>query len=365
MPQETSMPHQPVPPQIRPRLARLDGLRGLAALGVMLYHIAFYHPVIAALPFRPGPVLGWIATSGWSLVDLFFVLSGYVFAHVYGAPGLLRRPGAVGDFWVARLARLWPLHALTLGLVAVFAWGGRNDMPHLLLQLPLLQVLDIEALRSFNTVSWSLSIEIMAYALFVIGAWAGDRVLLWISVLAVVGSTWWLVIVGIPDGPWLGEVIPRGLLGFFMGQLLWRGRGWAARCPWPVPAMALAGALWLQRGNYSPLLPMGLLGWPAAVLLALRLPLLERGAIAWLGERSFGVYMVHLPIIRAIDATIMPHLRGAAGFWWGQAGSVIVVLLCADAAYRLVEMPARRAIRAAWAERSWTLPRISFSPRPS
>jgi len=142
------MPHQPVPPQIRPRLARLDGLRGLAALGVMLCHIAFYHPVIAALPFRPGPVLGWIATSGWSLVDLFFVLSGYVFAHVYGAPGLLRRPGA-------------------------------------------------------------------------------------------------------------------------------------------------------------------------------------------------------------------------AGFWWGQAGSVIVVLLCADAAYRLVEMPARRAIRAAWAGRSWTLPRISFSPRPS
>ena len=346
------MPHEPSAPRGRMRLARLDGLRGLAAMGVALHHTGYFHQgaaLFAAL--GAGGLAGWISVSGWSLVDLFFVLSGYVFAHVYGAPGQLRAPGAMADFWVARFARLWPLHVVILALVALFAWGGVNTLGRLLLHLTMLQGLAIGQPLSFNLAAWSISVEIMAYGVFAIGAWAGDRALLWISVLAVVGSAWWLAMVGIAGGPWLGEVIPRGLLGFFGGQLLWRGRAWGARCPWPVLIAVLAVALWLQRGDYSPLVPMGLLGWPAAVLLALRVPLLERGPIAWLGERSFGIYMVHLPILLGLISISGGWPAALASGPVQNALFLVSTLIAADLAFRLIEMPARRAIRAAWAGR--------------
>src|SRR5579864_1881132 len=92
------------------RLARLDGLRGIAATGVMLHHIfLFFFPWQFTIePFSQ--VASWIHDFGWSLVDLFFILSGYVFAHVYLRDNALRSKEGMATFWIARIARLWPLH---------------------------------------------------------------------------------------------------------------------------------------------------------------------------------------------------------------------------------------------------------------
>lgn len=84
----------------RVRLTRLDALRGLAAMGVVVYHMASWphlHPVLI-WPFH------WLFGWGWTLVDLFFVLSGYVFAHVYGAPQQLAVPAR----WQISGWRGWP-----------------------------------------------------------------------------------------------------------------------------------------------------------------------------------------------------------------------------------------------------------------
>jgi peptidoglycan/LPS O-acetylase OafA/YrhL len=66
------------------RLTRLDGLRGVAACGVVFtYHAS----LLFAGRQLPGAEwispLGWLRQWGWTFVDLFFVLSGYIFAHVY------------------------------------------------------------------------------------------------------------------------------------------------------------------------------------------------------------------------------------------------------------------------------------------
>ena len=80
------------------RLSQLDGLRGLAALVIMLYH--------TALVFRThGPFV-----RGYLLVDLFFLLSGFVLA-VSTEKKLNAGVGAL-EFTGKRFVRLWPLVAV-------------------------------------------------------------------------------------------------------------------------------------------------------------------------------------------------------------------------------------------------------------
>ncbi|SLJ86455.1 acyltransferase family protein [Novosphingobium mathurense] len=91
------------------RLTRLDGLRGLAACGVaFLYHTQQLFP--AGMHGDEPRLYHWIYDWGWTLVDLFFLISGYIFAHVClgqnageGSEPLTR--GRLADFAVARFAR--------------------------------------------------------------------------------------------------------------------------------------------------------------------------------------------------------------------------------------------------------------------
>jgi peptidoglycan/LPS O-acetylase OafA/YrhL len=69
------------------RIPCLDGLRGLAALGVVLFHFNVFFLPQARLPF---------VSKAYLAVDFFFMLSGFVMAHVYGR----------------LLAKNWRLHAL-------------------------------------------------------------------------------------------------------------------------------------------------------------------------------------------------------------------------------------------------------------
>ena len=105
-----------VPVVERQLIREIDALRGLAALGVS----AVFHIGYAVGTYRTGPLDGlpfftWLHDEGWTLVDLFFVISGFIFAHVYlDAAGKLREGVTARDFFVARFARLYPLH---LGVV--------------------------------------------------------------------------------------------------------------------------------------------------------------------------------------------------------------------------------------------------------
>src|SRR3981189_3074967 len=89
------------------RFEALDGWRGVAALSVALFHLsAAWH--LYSLP--------WIRHAGM-FVDLFFVLSGFVISHSYLEK--LTHPGAVPDFLIRRLGRVWPLHIFTLGILVL------------------------------------------------------------------------------------------------------------------------------------------------------------------------------------------------------------------------------------------------------
>lgn len=97
------------------RNPRLDGVRGLAILPVMIYHLTFFG--IATGPV--GEALTFLPSLGWTSVDLFFVLSGYLIT------GILRRTRGSGhyfrNFYARRALRIFPLYYATLFFFFVIA----------------------------------------------------------------------------------------------------------------------------------------------------------------------------------------------------------------------------------------------------
>lgn len=329
------------------RLTQLDGLRGLAACGIAF----LYHPQSlftgSALAGAPLPLV-WFQTWGWTMVDLFFLISGYVFAHVYlHGDGLTRQK--LSGFAAARVARLYPLHLLTLTLCAVlFAGDPANTTFAFAAHLLMLQAFVQPVAHTFDGPSWSISVEVVCYVLFAMAAVRGPRALRWITGLAILAALAHFIVQGRPGGPWVGDGVPRGLFGFFFGQMLWHLRGRLARTPALLLGCILAFGLVLDMGRMSSLLPLCLYAWPALLLLALRAPWMGSAPMRWLGDRSYTIYLVHYPLLLLAERWWAPFDGGVGTVWAVTAAFAASVLLVSDLCYRLFEMPARRAIKAAW-----------------
>ena len=124
------------------RLAPLDALRGLAALGVSVFsHYQHFGGDKATYPLNSLLVGHWVYENAWLFVDLFFLLSGIVLTYRYLEP--LGRGALDGRrFFGLRLSRLYPLHVATLGVCAAVEWTlmarhepaviyqGNNDLYH-------------------------------------------------------------------------------------------------------------------------------------------------------------------------------------------------------------------------------------------
>lgn len=337
------------------RLSQLDGLRGLAACGVAF----LYHPqalfTAAALANAPW-VLIWFQNWGWTLVDLFFLISGYIFAHVYlQVEGGITRE-RLGDFAVARVARLYPLHLLTLLLCAALFWmKPGNTAFAFAAHLLMLQAFVQPVAHTFDGPSWSISVEVVCYVLFALGARGGKRTLRRVGTIAVMVALLHFLLQGRPGGPWVGDGVPRGLLGFFMGQMLWHFRARLALVPIALLACVLVLGLALDMGRMSSLPPLCLLAWPALLLLTLRIRWMGSAPMRWLGDRSYAIYLTHYPMLVVLQRW-SPFDGGMTTVWAVTAAFAAAVLLVSDLCHRLVEVPARKAIRGTWQRRAAAVP---------
>lgn len=327
------------------RLGPLDGLRGIAALVIVLGYQA--QALFVAGSFDgAGSVVEWFHAWGWIFADLFFVISGFVFAHVYvGGRGLGSRDD-LASFIVGRIARLYPLHLLLLILCAGLYWSApQTSMPAFLAHLFMLQAVVQPAAQAFNASAWLLSAEAICCAFFAIALHAGRRSLAMVTVAAILVSTAFLFWRGLPGGPWNQDLVVRGLLGFFIGQTLWGRRVELRRVP-AVALVAIAAlGLALAMGQWSPIPALCLLVWPSLVLLALRVPLLESRPLIWLGDRSYVIFLLHLPLLDLI-VRITGKLEGGAPFILAATlGYGLAVLLLSEVVYRLAEVPTRRLVR--------------------
>jgi peptidoglycan/LPS O-acetylase OafA/YrhL len=88
------------------RIKPIDSLRGIAALGIALF---FHFGAYNSRTFSPNPIFDPIYNFGLSFVDLFFVISGFTFCHVY-LEKIITSKVAFLDFAWNRVSRLHPLH---------------------------------------------------------------------------------------------------------------------------------------------------------------------------------------------------------------------------------------------------------------
>ncbi|MDF3074858.1 MAG: acyltransferase 3 [Alphaproteobacteria bacterium] len=342
----------------REELPALTGLRILAALAVAIWHAGHFMPAMPA-----------VFNHFYLGVDLFFILSGFIIAHVYWRDFLQPTRQTYFRFLALRLARLWPAHVavilLLLAAIAAAALMGRGNAdwralaPEIGLHLLLAHNWGETRL---NFPSWSVSAEFFAYLLFPLQVMLFRRiehpVLLALSLPLAVLLCWLGITVAF--GAPLSHAGPiafiRVVCEFAMGVALWRlwQSGAADRLPstalvWPsLAGMILIAALtpsW-HALDYAIVLLMaplllGLAHQPGPGLLASR-------PMVYLGGISYSVYLMHWPadlVMRALVSWLSPLLDGRRQGWDIVAGSMLLALLGGGVLFHLVEKPARLFLR--------------------
>ncbi|MBU1323914.1 MAG: acyltransferase [Alphaproteobacteria bacterium] len=343
------------PADLRP----LTALRFVAAAWVVLY---------TCWPFLDVGFTPHLAAKGYLGVELFFVLSGFILSHVYLEAFGTRRFGYKGFLW-ARIARVYPLHLVTLlGVMALAIGAGLAgiamearviDWASLPANLLMLHAWGLAPEAAFNHPSWSISAEWFAYLTFpafAAAAWA-LRARPWLAVVAVAAALLALYVAfqNLAGFPLTQATIRWGALRivpcFALGCALYlvHRRGGVAR-PGLLSALALVlivAAASVQAWDGFIVLLGGMLILSLASLDNVRAgPLSSRFAV-WLGEISYALYMVLIPwTLVAVNG--LARLTGDADkvfslpIW---LGIVFGAVVAAAIAHHLVEKPARTWLR--------------------
>ena len=138
------------------RLSELDGLRGIAALAVVLYHYIYHYNNLYSHAF-PVPSFVQLGVYG---VNLFFMISGFV---IYWT---ISRSDQPFDFIFSRFSRLFPVYwcsvILTFTVVYFASLPGREqDLFTLLVNLSMIQ--EYLGFSHIDGVYWTLSLELAFY----------------------------------------------------------------------------------------------------------------------------------------------------------------------------------------------------------
>ena len=145
--------------QTNGKLAGLDHLRALAIITVLFYHYRmFKHP----------EWLDDIMGFGWTGVDLFFVLSGYLISSQLFARIAVGKPISLPEFFIKRFFRIIPAYLVVLAIYFLIpAFHEREALPPLWKFLTFTQNFGFD-IKSFGTFShvWSLCVEEHFYLLF-------------------------------------------------------------------------------------------------------------------------------------------------------------------------------------------------------
>ncbi len=392
-------------------ITALTGLRFFAALLVVLFHTQeLFLPAFAG-----HPALG--LRNGYLGVGLFFVLSGFILAHVYVAD---RAPLAPRAFLLARFARIYPLYAASLVLHAPFIIAHFLDRNAPVVaaakgaltltgNLTMLQAWAPVLSGGWNPPGWSLSAETFFYlafplaapALFRLPAARAVAVVLVVHALSLACP--WLVLrlqagAGFTDQltcasqDWLEYCPLLHLHEFLIGILacrLSRGLrtrwpGWAASAPaalaTPALLVGVVAALWSVEGleRNRILLHNGVLALLfAALVISLanaRGPLervLGSRPLVLLGESSYAIYLMHVPILYWLSyASSAAHRFAsapdpAAADSWGAFAAYLALVICSSiACFTLIEDPARRRLRSLFAPRTASPAAAEAATRP-
>lgn len=287
----------------------LTGLRGIAAIWVVGYHINLW----TGIPLLPDLIFRY----GFCGVDVFFLLSGYLLASLHAD----LKPSGWKRFFLRRWFRIFPLHLFVMTGLAVLVLVldrvglslGYHTWSTFLPVLCLVQVFTRSG--GWNDPTWSIGVELVSYLLLPLLIPILRRISQ--PAMAVVGAL--LVVLDVALAiytirpyrnflvtPFLGPIpILRGLLGFFAGAAF-------SRC---------VGMSDLRLG----FMDVTLSWWP----------------IFWIGEVSYSIYLLHGPILTALDHAEIILIRHGIGAAFLPL-AIMLILMTSAITHRWIEVPARK-----------------------
>lgn len=353
------------------RILELESVRGLAAMFVILLHFFAWNPFIE-IPIIQNSTL---------MVELFFVLSGFVIFNAYAHK--LNTPNDVLNFQILRLGRLYPVHILFLVLfllrevfklmfegpvgmhdIRVSAFG-ENTLQAFFEHVFLLQaVLPTGNAYTFNIPAWSISVEFYTYFLFAVIVLCFSQRKMWVfGFLALVS------IIMLSSQQTFGfEWLVRCIAGFFLGCLL---ANIVKKIKLTVTRYAsfLALASLFLFLHFKPVDQLNVWIYFFSILLIATLILAPNGylngvlkmkPLVWLGEMSFSIYMSHYFVLFLVTNYFKrvlkyPDILDASGTWVPDFSTytsvcalilfVLITILVAEFVYVFIELPLRIKVR--------------------
>ena len=354
----------------------IDGLRAVAVIAVMLYHLG--------VSWIPGGFLG---------VDLFFVISGYVITRLL--LDSIQRSGGLDlrAFYKSRLRRLLPPLAFMIVTTTLFigVWAP-DTIKRLLTDTPFALTgimnwwLVFEQQDYFESIgrppllqhTWSLAVEAQFYLiwpliLLLVLRQLGRRVIPAAALTIAIGSGIALLLVSLRIDSSSSQSVSHVYfgtdthsIGLFLGAALavnWIPQNLkmdiAKRAQDVIDAIGVFGFLgiltcflFIDESNptlYKIAFPLaGIFG--CAIIMSIVhpasrfAPLLQGKAILWIGERSYAIYLWHWIVFQVTRPSV--DLAGAS--WALYALRVLIVFALADISLRWVELPFRNGYIESW-----------------
>lgn len=368
----------------RPALPVLTTLRFFAAAEVVAFHFAQTRPGWE----KPVDFLSGLLSAGHAAVIFFFVLSGFILAYVHA--GDSERAACDMEaprFWRLRFARIAPAYyvALVLALPIVAQAVAQSPASSLSIAAGLASVvLFLQAwwpayVTLWNFPAWSLSVECVFYALFpwlarVVARWPATIVLVASYALIVLASTWHGDLLSLtsmlaqtPPDEWLMPsffpllYLPLFIVGMAMARLFLFGPELSPRLHAAMLGVGVAllvvifGAASIlpawTRTNAAlvPVFALVIFGGAGATGVV---PLLTLPIFLLLGEASYAIYILHIPLRYCWEILVEAVLGGSLSPWLNFPLYFGFVVFVSVAVYRQVETPMRAWIAGRRRERS-------------
>lgn len=353
-----------MPQSISQQIAALEGLRGWAALLVVIYHLPKWHPFLNVSLIK----------NGHLMVPLFFVLSGFVIYRAYGKT--IDSRNALKRFLLLRFWRLYPIHLLFLAtyfFLECIRWYAstqahlegmrvevfsQNNWIALVQQLLLLQAIGPTGnAQSFNGPAWSISVEFYTYVIFGVLGLAANRFLPFaMTALFLLSSGLLIINTGF-------EAFLTCLVGFSLGCITEELSRLCRRTfPGWLASLSLVTFFGYTTITTAPLIEIVFVLAALVVFLHSRtdaswsMKLLEHPVSLALGKVSYSLYMCHALVLWFV-ASILKRVVGLTetlqpdGKWVINLAlpqsivvcivAIVVALAVAYFVMRIVEIPIR------------------------
>ncbi len=367
-------------------LSSLTTLRGLAALLVILLHFNIF--CFALAPWDGH--LDQFIQRGYLWVDLFFLLSGFIMMHVYAESfndGIWKN---FKKFMRARFARIYPLHLFSfLSMVAFFFWYRANyvlypndylykfNVHTIWANLLLVHSMGLYKIISWNTPSWSISVEWWMYVVFPFLLIPFRKITNWKRIFiffSVVTGYLFIIYYLYPISSLTNGALDPSLkykldvtydfgffrcfFGFLFGMLIYDlyridfGRHYLNKnSSWILAMLFTVTVMTLATSDFIPILAF------AAIILTsvyaeggFSQRFLNLKPLIYLGDISYSLYLMHLPIMYFLLNYLkkFPSIKmadiGWAAAWLYASIYLLIVILVSTLTYRFVEVPMRNKI---------------------